>query len=84
MCSNLWSHVQNTKAFSYTLLLGVVYSSQFYCLTSHYLARFPYLLETPISSEYGLTISGHVTAQPIAVADYIIPEVPQSPDAYLS
>ena len=76
MCSNLWSHVQNTNAFSYTLLWRVV--------TIHHnsivwrrviLARFPYwpekrkwrisrysyLMETLISSEYGLTISGHVT-----------------------
>ena len=34
MCSNLWSHVQNTNAFSYALLWRVVYSSHFYCLTS--------------------------------------------------
>ena len=66
---------QNANAFSYALLWRVGYSSQFYCLTSRYLARFPYLLEkrtrrisryshlleTLISSEYGLTISGHVT-----------------------
>ena len=36
MCSNLWSHFQNTKAFSYALLWRVMYSSQFYCLTSRY------------------------------------------------
>ena len=36
MCSNLWSHVQNTYVFSYALLWRVVYSSQFYCLTSRY------------------------------------------------
>ena len=36
MCSYLWSHVQNTNAFSYALLTRVVYSSQFYCLTLHY------------------------------------------------
>ena len=36
MCSNLWSHVQNTNAFSYALLWRVVCSSQFYCLTSRY------------------------------------------------
>ena len=36
MCSNLWSHVQNTNAFSFALLWHVVYSSQFYCLTSRY------------------------------------------------
>ena len=29
ICSNLWSHVQNTNAFSYALLWRVVYSSQF-------------------------------------------------------
>ena len=34
MSSNLWSHVQNTNAFSYALLWRVV--SQFYCLTSRY------------------------------------------------
>ena len=36
MCSNRLSHVQNTNAFSYALLWRVVYSSQFYCLTSRY------------------------------------------------
>ena len=36
MCSNLLSHVQNSNAFSYALLWRVVYSSQFYCLTSRY------------------------------------------------
>ena len=36
MCSNLWSHVQNTNAFSYTLLWRILYSSQFNCLTSRY------------------------------------------------
>ena len=36
ICSNLWSHVQNTNAFSYALLWRVVYSSQFHCLTSRY------------------------------------------------
>ena len=34
--SNLWSHVQNTNAFSYALFWRVVYSSQFYFLTSRY------------------------------------------------
>ena len=33
MCSNLWSHVQSTNAFSYASLWRVVYSSQFYSLT---------------------------------------------------
>ena len=28
MCSHLWSHVQNTSAFSCALLWRVVYSSQ--------------------------------------------------------
>ena len=32
MCYNLWSHVQNTNTFSCVLL----YSSQFYSLTSRY------------------------------------------------
>ena len=41
MCSNLWSHVQNTNAFSYDLLWRVVYSLQFYCLTSRYFGAFP-------------------------------------------
>ena len=36
MCSILWSHVQNSNAFSCALLWRVVYSSQFYCLTSRY------------------------------------------------
>ena len=36
MCSNLQSHVQNSNAFSYALLRRVVYSLQFYCLTSRY------------------------------------------------
>ena len=36
MCSNLWSHVQNTNVFSYALLWRVVYSLQFNCLTSRY------------------------------------------------
>ena len=36
MCSNLWSHVQNTNMFSYALLWLVVYLSYFYCLTSRY------------------------------------------------
>ena len=34
MCPNLWSHIENTNAFSCALLWRVVYSSQFYCLTS--------------------------------------------------
>ena len=36
MCSNLWSHVQNTNVFSCALIWRVVYSLQFYCLTSRY------------------------------------------------
>ena len=36
MYSSLWFHVQNTNAFSYALIWRVVYSSQFYCLTSRY------------------------------------------------
>ena len=36
MCSNLWSHVQNTNTFSCALLWPVVYSSQFYSLMSRY------------------------------------------------
>ena len=35
-CSNLWSHAQITYAFSCALLWRVVYSTQFYCLTSCY------------------------------------------------
>ena len=75
MCSNLWSHVQNTNRISCALLWPVVFSSQFYSLTSHYfgpfsyllvkrtrrISQYSYLLETLIFSEYGLTISGHVT-----------------------
>ena len=56
MCSNLWSRVQNTNAFSYALLWRVMYSSQFYCLTSRYFGALSIL-----TGEYGLTISGHVT-----------------------
>ena len=36
MCSKLWSYVQNTNTFSCALLWPVVYSSQFYSLTSRY------------------------------------------------
>ena len=36
MCSNQWYGVQNTNAFSSALLWRIVYSSQFYCLTSGY------------------------------------------------
>ena len=36
MCSNLWSHVQNTNTFSCALLWPVVYSSQFYSLNTRY------------------------------------------------
>ena len=36
MCSDLWSHVQNTNAFSCALLWRVVYTSQFYSLTLRY------------------------------------------------
>ena len=75
MCSDLRSRVQNTNAFSCALLWRVVYSSQFYCSTSRYFgvlsiftgkvdakdSRYSHLLDTLISSEYGLTISGHVT-----------------------
>ena len=75
MCSNLWSHVQNTNVFPCALLWRVVYHRNSIVWRRVNLARFPYwpekrtrvisrysyLMKTLISSEYGLTISDHVT-----------------------
>ena len=75
LCSNLWSRVQNTNAFSCALLWRVKYSSQFYCLMSCYFGAFSIFTGKAdakdfavlvftgnvISSEYGLTIYGHAT-----------------------
>ena len=85
MCSNVWSHIKNTNAFSCALLSRVVYSSQFYCLSSSYFsahsiftgkagakdfAVYSYLLEMHISSQFGLIISSlRDSAPPMAVVE---------------
>ena len=56
MCSNLWSHVQNTNAFSYALLWRVVYSSQFYCLTSHYFGALSILTGKAEAKDFAVLI----------------------------
>ena len=77
MCSNLWSHVQNTYVFSYAfnyfgascihrnsiVWRRVIFARFPYLMEkrTRRISRYSYLLETFISSEYGLTISCHVT-----------------------
>ena len=56
MCSNLWSSVQNTNAFSYTLLLRAVYSSQFYCLTPRYFDALSILTGKADANDFALLV----------------------------
>ena len=56
MCSNLRSHVQNTNAFSYALLWRVVYSSQFYCLTSRYFGALSILTGKAEATDFAVLV----------------------------
>ena len=56
MCSNLWSHVQNNNAFSYVLLWCVVYSSQFYCLTSRYFGALSILIGKADAKDFAVLV----------------------------
>ena len=56
MCSNLWSHVQNTDALSYALLWRIVYSSQFYCLTSRYFGALSILTRKGDAKDFAVLV----------------------------
>ena len=56
MCSNLQSNVKNTNAFSCALLRRVVYSLQFYCLTSRYIGALSIFTEKAEVKDFAVLV----------------------------
>ena len=65
MCSNLWSHVQKTNAFSCALHWRVVYSSQFYCLMSRYFGPLSIFTEKADAKDFAVLVYSRPLKTPV-------------------